>query len=298
VRIKLTLILGILLLGIVVTGGSSGCGEGPSGQGPGHRPQALALSPYQELNLGEQAYQETLRKYHKRADGDPAVKKVREIGRKIAETIKIEPLQREINLRVKGYTFEWEFNVLDEDPKQVNAFCLPGGKVAVFSGLLPVVTKNGKLDEDQLATVMAHEIGHALAHHSSERIARQEKYQRALEALNGALGNLSEQDRKQLIGLLGAGAQVGGLAYDRQQESEADHIGLFLMTFAGYNPRAAIDLWEHMQALSEKSGHSPEILSDHPSDARRIAQMKRWVPAAQNALDAYKAGRIAPAPER
>jgi len=249
------------------------------------------LTPYQELNLGEQAYHEVLKKNRKAPDG-PAVQKVRDIGQRIARAAEIEPLQREINLRVKGYTFAWEFNVLES--KQVNAFCLPGGKVAVFSGLLPVVTQNGRLNDDMLATVMAHEIAHALAHHSSERIARQQKYQQALNAVNGALGRMAPEQRKQLIGLLGAGAQAGSLAYDRQQESEADHIGLFLMTFAGYDPRQAVVLWQRMQALSSKHGRPPEILSDHPSDARRIAQIKRWAPAALSAYSAYKAGRVAP----
>src|SRR5262249_27542812 len=158
--------------------------------------------------------------------------------------------------------------------KQVNAFCLPGGKVAVFTGLLPVASQNGRLNDDQLATVMAHEIAHALAHHASERIARQQQYQRAMEALNGAMGSLPPGQRKTLIGLLGAGAQVGSLSYDRQQESEADHIGIFLMTFAGYDPRQAIVFWEKMQALASKQGRPPEVLSSHPSDARRIVQIK------------------------
>jgi predicted Zn-dependent protease len=281
----------VLVVGVLGPLSVVGCAGGQSGQGPGRRTQALALSPSQELNLGEQAYREVLKKYRKLPDG-PAVEKVRQIGERIARASEIEPLQREINLRMKGYTFAWEFNVLDS--KQVNAFCLPGGKVAVYSGLLPVAETNGQLDANQLATVMSHEIAHALAHHASERIARQQKYQHAMDALNGALGRMAPGERKTLIGLLGAGAAVGSLAYDRQQESEADHIGLFLMTFAGYDPHAALGFWEKMQRLSEQRGRKPEILSDHPSDAHRIAQIRRWIPAALNAHAAYKAGRIAP----
>jgi predicted Zn-dependent protease len=281
----------IFLLLLLIVGSSAvvlGCGP-RAGEGPGHRRQSLALTPYQELNLGEQAYEEVLHKYHRLPDDDPDVKKVRAVGRRIAEAAEIEPLQREINLRLKGYNFEWEFNVLRSD--QVNAFCLPGGKVAVFTGLLPVVKKDGQLSPDELATVLSHEIAHALAHHASERIARQQKHQRAMEALNGALGGLPAGERQQLIGLLGAGASVRGLSYDRQQESEADHIGLFLMTFAGYDPRAALTFWQKMEAMS-KHGR-PEILSDHPSDAHRIAQIRQWIASAQNAWAAYKAGRIA-----
>jgi predicted Zn-dependent protease len=271
-----------------------GCDMGTSsgrGQGPGGRAQSLALTPAQELSLGEQAYKEVLKKYRRMPDG-PVVERVRQIGKRIARASEIEPLQREMNVRMKGYTFNWEFNVLVNN--QVNAFCLPGGKVAVFSGLLPVAEENGRLSDDQLATVMSHEIGHALAHHASERIARQQKYQHALEAVNGALGGLPPEERKHLIGLLGAGASARSLSYDRRQESEADHIGVFLMTFAGYDPRQALVFWQKMEALSAKHGRPPEILSDHPSDAHRIAQLRRWIPAAMSGYAAYKAGRIAP----
>jgi predicted Zn-dependent protease len=284
----------LLLLALLASGlgrAIPGCENAPP-QGPGHRPQALALTPRQELDLGTQAYEEVLKKYRRLPDNDPRVETVRKVGRNIARAAEIEPLRREINLHIDNDMLKWEFNVLES--KEVNAFCLPGGKVAVFTGLLPVAEKDGELSEDQLATVMSHEIAHALAHHASERIAREQMYQHALDALNGALGAMNPETRKRLIGLLGAGAEARTLAYDRRQESEADHIGLFLMTFAGYDPREAVTFWEHMQQLFAGK-HPPEILSDHPSDARRIAQIKRWVPAAQSALAAYKAGRVAPA---
>jgi predicted Zn-dependent protease len=289
-RANVSWLLNLFLLGTGAGLAVGGCENAPP-EGPGHRPQSLALSPRQELDLGTQAYQEVLQKYHALPDNDPAVQKVRRVGARIARASEIEPLQREIGLRIKDYVFKWEYNVLESD--QVNAFCLPGGKVAVFTGLLPVAK-----DDAQLATVLSHEIAHALAHHASERIARQQMYQHAMDAVNGALGRMEPEKRKQLIGLLGAGAEARSLAYDRQQESEADHIGIFLMTFAGYDPQAAVAFWERMQELSSRHGHAPEILSDHPSDARRIAQIKQWVPAARNALDAYKAGRIAPVPGR
>jgi len=149
--------------------------------------------------------------------------------------------------------------------------------------------------DDQLATVMSHEIAHALAHHASERIARQQMYQHAADAVNGAMGTMDPERRKLLIGLLGAGAQVRSLAYDRQQESEADHIGLFLMTFRRFTtPNRRFRFWERMQQLASKRGHAPEILSDHPSDSRRIAQIRLWVAQAQAAKRAWKEGRIAP----
>jgi predicted Zn-dependent protease len=264
-----------------------GCEFGPP-QGPGHRRQALALTPKQELNLGQQAYQKVLEKYHPVTGRD--ADRVEHVGRAIVEAAKIPPLQREIGLRPDSYPPDdaWEFKLLESE--QVNAFCLPGGKVAVFTGLMKVVQDS----DAQLAAVLGHEIAHALAHHASERIARQEMYQKAIDSLNGALGQLSPEDQRRLIGLLGAGAALGGLAYDRQQESEADHIGVFLMAFARYDPDEAVRFWEKMEALSRDQGRPPTILSDHPSDAQRIRQLRRWSATAKEALLAWKMGRIAP----
>jgi len=261
------------------------------GEGPGHRAQRLGLTPDQEVKLGEEGYREVLSKSRVLPASSREAHTVREVGERIERAVAIEPLRREINLHLEGYHFEWEFNVLQKDA--INAFCMPGGKVAVFTGLLPV-TQN----EDQLATVMGHEIAHALAHHASERIARQESEERKLRLLSVGLGGLSEQDRRRVIGVLAAGAQFGSLSYDRQQESEADHIGLFLMTFAGYDPDQAIAFWERMQQATAKMGRPPEILSDHPSDAHRIAQIRQWSQQAKDGLKAYKEGRIAPAPGR
>jgi predicted Zn-dependent protease len=279
-------LLVVLLFGIGAGTTATGC-EGAAREGPGHRPQALALSPRQERDLGDQAFHEVLKEYQGKVQRDgKLVDRVRTVGNRIVEAVGIEPLQREINLRVKGYTFDWQYVVLESD--QVNAFCLPSGKVAVFTGMFDVVQ-----NDDQLATVLSHEIAHALAHHASERIARAQKYQHAMDALNGALGRMDPAVRKELIGLLAAGAQTRSLAYDRQQESEADHIGLFLMTFAQYDPNQALVFWQRMAEHSAHHGRPPEILSDHPSDAHRIAQMRKWIPTAINAHAAYKAGRIA-----
>jgi len=159
---------------------------------------------------------------------------------------------------MQGYRFEWEANVIED--RRVNAFCLPGGKIAVYSAILQV-TQN----DDQLATVLSHEIAHALAHHSNERVTREE---------SGRVNVLLNK------------------AFDRQQESEADHIGIFLMTFAGYNPEEATRFWERMRQLSQ-GREIPEILSDHPSDERRIRDIERWVPKAERAKRAFDKGNIA-----
>jgi predicted Zn-dependent protease len=239
-------------------------GQG-QGEGPGHRQQALALSPKEELELGRQAYKEVLsnpQEYGRVLPADsPDVRRVREIARRIIQAAGIEPLQREINLR-KGYRFEWEVNVLDN--KQVNAFCLPGGKMVVFEGILPVAQ-----NDDQLATVISHEMSHALAHHSSERVARR-------EFSTGGPGGFWSK------------------GYERADEAEADKIGLFLMTFAGYDPDQAVQFWERMQRASGNQRRLPEILSDHPSDAHRIQAMREWVPRAKAAKQAYDEGHIEP----
>ena len=251
-------VLGAFLVTLVLP--VAGCDMAPpEGEGPGHRQQELSLSPEQELELGRKAYREVLEQSRALPHNSKEVRRVTQVGERIADTVKIEPLMREINLHVQDYRFEWEFNVLEE--RHVNAFCLPGGKVAVFTGLLHVVQ-----NDDQLAAVLGHEVAHALAHHASERLARQ--------AREGGGFMAALRDR----------------AFDREQESEADHIGVFLMTFAGYDPDEAVEFWERMRRLSS-GWHPPEILSDHPSDARRIEQIKEWKNRAAAAKRAYDAGQ-------
>jgi predicted Zn-dependent protease len=116
---------------------------------------------------------------------------------------------------------------------------------------------------------------------------------RAVEAAAGSLGRMGEAERRLLIGLLAGGAQLQSLAYDRQQESEADHIGLFLMTFAGYDPDEALRFWQKMEQLSARRGRPPAILSTHPSDAKRIEQLRQWIPQAKAGKKAFDEGRVA-----
>ena len=236
-----------------------GCSETPQGEGPGHRQQQLALSPGEELQVGRDAYEQILSRARVVKQG-PEVDQVKRVSERIATAARIEPLQREINLRLSDYSFEWEYSVLADD--RVNAFCLPGGKIGVLTGLLERV-KN----DDQLAAVIAHEVAHALAHHASERVAR---------------------ERSRHYGMLRE------LSYNRQQELEADHIGIFLMTFADFDPEEAVRFWEEMQAARRDDFQLPEILSDHPSDARRMERLASWVEPARAAKRAFDEGRIAP----
>jgi metalloendopeptidase OMA1, mitochondrial len=252
-----------LLVGLVVV---AGCGNpfgddggAGRGEGPGGREQPLALSPSEELQVGRKAYAEVLQEYRDRAlpKNHPDVRRVAGVVSRLAKAAQIEPLQREIHLRLEGFTFDWNVSVVQE--RQVNAFCLPAGEIVVFTGILPVAAT-----DDQLATVLSHEMAHALAHHGSERVAR-------------------EQDS--------GGGVFRSLKYDRFQESEADHIGVFLMAFAGYDPDAAVEFWLRMARLTS-GGQPPEILSDHPSHETRIRQLRAWAPKAKAAKQAFDEGRI------
>lgn len=179
----------------------------------------------------------------------------------------------------------WEVTVFEDD--QVNAFALPGGKIGVYTGLLNV-TEN----QDQLATVLGHEVAHVLADHGNARVSANYATQAGL-ALATIIGTATIEDpnKRQLLGLLGVGAQVGLLLpYGRSQETEADIVGLELMAKAGFDPRESVPLWQNMAKAG--SGGTPEFLSTHPSNERRIANLSREIPGALNTREkARAAGR-------
>jgi metalloendopeptidase OMA1, mitochondrial len=238
-------------------------GPGGRGEGPGGRQQDLGLTPREELNVGRKAYAEVLEEYRGRIlpKNHPDVVRCQTIVDRLAKAADIEPLQREIGLRIRGFVFEWEVNVIQE--RQINAFCLPAGKMVVFTGIIPIAGSDA-----QLAAVLSHEMAHALAHHGSERVARDES---------------------------GGAGVLRSLQYDRFQESEADHIGVFLMAFAGYDPDEAVAFWVRMQQATGGDRGPPEILSDHPTHRKRIEQLRKWAPRAKDAKRAFDEGRIAPA---
>ena len=165
----------------------------------------------------------------------------------------------------------WEFNLVED--KQVNAWCMPGGKVVVYTGIMPIAR-----DDAGLAVVMGHEIAHAIAEHGNERMSQGLLAQLGGTALSTALATQPDATRQLWMSVYGVGAQYGALMpYGRMQESEADHLGLVFMTMAGYDPNAAVGFWERMAA--QKGGKSPpEFLSTHPADATRIANIKRLIP--------------------
>ena len=173
------------------------------------------------------------------------------------------------------YDFNWEFSLIDED--QINAWCMPGGKVAIYTGILPV-TKN----EAGLATVMGHEVAHAIAKHSAERMSQAVMAQAGGVAVGVATSEKSNTTRAVVNTAYGLGGQLALLNYSRNQESEADRLGLVFMAMAGYDPNEAVGFWERMaQAKGAQGGGAPpEFLSTHPSDARRINDIKKLIPEA------------------
>jgi predicted Zn-dependent protease len=199
-----------------------------------------------------------------------------ELVRRVGNDIKAAT---EVYYRSKGKqselkNFAWEFNVVD-DPKTINAFCMPGGKVVVYTGILNV-TKN----EDALAVVMGHEIAHALAHHGNERMSQGLVAQLGLTSLDLALSQKPAATRNLLMSAVGAGAQVGVLLpFSRKHESEADEIGLYLMAMAGYRPEEAAPFWDRMNKGA--GARPPEFLSTHPDPKKRSEVLKSLVPKAR-----------------
>lgn len=195
---------------------------------------------------------------------------VKKIGSNIASAV-------EIYLRNNGLASEianlsWEFNLVKDTSK--NAFCMPGGKVVVFEGILPIA-KN----EDGLAVVMGHEIAHAIAKHSNERLSQQMLAQFGAELTNILLSNKSEATRIGINTLYGIGVEMGVmLPYSRKQEYEADRLGLIFLAMAGYNPQESVAFWQRMAAAS--SGSNIEFLSTHPSDQNRIKKLQEFIPEA------------------
>ena len=223
------------------------------------RSQLNFLPEGSELQMGRQAYAEVLRQ--SAINRDPVANgQLEGVGRRIAAAT--------------GRTdFQWRFTLIES--QQANAFCLPGGQVAVYGGILPITH-----DEAGLAVVLGHEISHAIAHHGAERISQTLLIQTGLAATQIALANRDPATVRQVTSLLGAGAAVGVmLPWSRAQESEADHLGLIFMAKAGYDPHAAVAFWQRMMQAA-KGRRPPEFLSDHPSDETRVRQIEAWIPEA------------------
>lgn len=196
---------------------------------------------------------------------------VKKVGAKIEKAVEEYMASKGLSSELSG--FAWEFNLID-DPKTVNAWCMPGGKVAFYTGIMPVCK-----DETGVAIVMGHEVAHAIANHGRERMSQQMVAQYGLATIGELLGQNPTAGQQLLMQAVGAGTNLGILKYSRDQESEADHIGLIFMTMAGYDPNQAPVFWERMASMS--GGSEPmEFLSTHPSHATRIQDLKGWIPEA------------------
>lgn len=169
--------------------------------------------------------------------------------------------------------FAWEFNLID-DPKTVNAWCMPGGKVAFYTGIMPICQ-----NEEGVAVVMGHEVAHAIANHGGERMSTQMVAQYGLNTIGQLMGQNPTAGKELLMQAVGAGAGVGMLKFSREHESEADRMGLIFMAMAGYDPKSAPKFWERMSAQSGGQA-PPEFLSTHPSHDTRIKDLNGWIPEA------------------
>jgi predicted Zn-dependent protease len=233
----------------------------------------LDFIPASTMNSMSFSEYKTFLQQNKTISAGKDVDLVRRVGNDLRQAVEVYYKSKHLESDLKN--FAWEFNVVD-DPKTVNAFCMPGGKVVVYTGLLKV-----SQNEDALAVVMGHEIAHALSNHGGERMSQGLVEQMGLSSLDLALSQKPTQTKQLLMQAVGAGAQVGViLPFSRKHESEADEIGLYLMAMAGYNPNEAVPFWDRMN----KSGGSrpPEFLSTHPDPAKRSERLKSLVPKAQS----------------
>jgi predicted Zn-dependent protease len=221
----------------------------------------VGMSPEQEQSLGLESYQQVLQENRQSLiQTGPQFDMVRRVAKNLAAATGKD-----------GAGFQWSVSLIDS--QQVNAFCLPGGKIVVYTGLLPVTKA-----EAPLAAVMGHEMAHATLHHGAQRVLREGIIQTAVSGAAGSLGSMDPAQQRTVMGMLGAGAQFGlSLPFSRGNESEADARGLLYMARAGYNPEEVIPFWQRMEEAS-KGQSPPEIASDHPAHATRIHDLQEIMP--------------------
>lgn len=198
---------------------------------------------------------------------------IRRVGKNIQSAVENYMSQKGLSSQLAG--FNWEFNLIQDD-KTVNAWCMPGGKVAFYTAILPVCK-----DETGVAIVMGHEVAHAIANHGRERMSEAMLANGLLTGLSAAMGQNPTLTQELLMQSIGIGANVAMLKFSREDESEADHIGLIFMAMAGYDPNEAPKFWERMESMGGGQ-QPPEFLSTHPSHATRIRDLKKWIPEAMS----------------
>ena len=234
------------------------------------RSQLNMIPSSEMLAMSYQQYDVFL-KENKLSTNTAEVDMVKRAGGNIQQAVQRYMKDNNLSSRLDGY--KWEFNLVEDD--QINAWCMPGGKVVVYTGILPVTN-----DEAGLAVVMGHEIAHAIAEHGNERMSQQLLQQVGAVGLMVAMQNEPAETQALWLSVYGVGTTVGViLPYSRTQESEADHLGLIFMAMAGYDPYEAPEFWKRM-AASKEGGSPPEFLSTHPSDQTRIDDITSWIPEA------------------
>lgn len=266
----------IILLGIITVGLFFSCATNPfTGK------QSLNFVSNSQLFPSSFQQYGTFLKENKVLEGTTDARRVENVGMKIRSAAERYLKAKGLAEYLNGY--QWEYKLIEN--KEVNAWCLPGGKIVVYSGILPV-TK----DDAGLATVMGHEVSHALANHGAQRMSAAQLQQLGGVGVAVATGSKSAEQQQMWQQYYGLGSQVGVmLPFSRNHETEADKIGLTLMAIAGYNPELAISFWERM-ATSSNGNKPPEFLSTHPSDATRITNLRKLIPEAR--AEALKFGVV------
>ncbi len=235
------------------------------------RSRLSLVSSSQITQLGNESYKKLLQQSQIIMSG-PEADMVRKVGKEIAKSAEIFLAENGLESEIAEYL--WEFNLIKED-KTANAFCMPGGKIAVYSGILPY-TKN----EQGLAVVIGHEVAHAIAKHGAERMSQSLLADYGGIALSLLTADKPAETRKLFMTAYGAGTQLGViLPYSRKHELEADRIGLILMARAGYDPNSAVTFWQNMGS-GQKDPSGSELFSTHPSDQKRTDELKKFIPEA------------------
>lgn len=242
------------------------------------RRQVNLLPESSMMKMSLTNYSQFLKDNNVVSGSDKRTQMVKSVGAKIKTAVTSYMKTEGLSKRIEGYS--WEFNLVEDNT--VNAWCMPGGKVVVYTGLMPVAE-----DEAGLAVVMGHEIAHAIARHGNERMSQQLVTVLGGIGLGVALNDKPEETRNIFLASYGAASTLGILKYSRTHEAEADQMGLIFMAMAGYDPNEAVDFWKRM-AQQSGGANVPEFLSTHPSHNTRIQNLESYIPEAMNYYKAAK----------
>lgn len=234
------------------------------------RKQLSLVSNSEIIPMATQQYQEVIKK-GPLSTNQEQTQMIKRVGVRIQKAVEEYMASKGLSAELNG--FQWEFNLIQDD-KTVNAWCMPGGKVAFYTAILPICK-----DETGVAVVMGHEVAHAIANHGRERMSQQMMAQYGLGTLGALMGQNPTAGNELLMQAIGAGTNLGMLKFSREHESEADHIGLIFMAMAGYDPNQAPAFWERMSSMSGGNA-PPEFMSTHPSHDTRVKDLQGWIPEA------------------